>query len=128
MILGVGTDLVRVARMERGLARFGDRLAARLLAAGELEAFGRAPVPARFLAKRFAAKEALVKALGTGFSGGIGPRDIAVRHDARGRPWLHLEGAARRCLPDSACRIHLSITDEAEYAVAFVVVERTTGG
>ncbi len=82
MILGVGVDVVRVSRVQAAVDRFGVRFSRRILTGEEL---GDLPGPrraAQFLAKRFAAKEALVKALGTGFRYGVGPRDIGVRHEA----------------------------------------------
>ncbi len=124
MILGVGTDIVRIGRMEAALARHGARFATRLLAHSELDDFLAAGRPAAFLAKRFAAKEALVKALGTGFRNGIRPRHVVVHRDDLGKPELHLTGAARdQAERMGVARIHLSLTDEQAYAVAFVVVE-----
>ena len=124
MILGIGTDIVRIERMEAALSRHGARFAIRLLARSELDDFMRAARPAAFLAKRFAAKEALVKALGTGFRDGIRPRHVVVHRDDLGKPELRLAGAARSRADHMGVRhIHLSLTDEREYAVAFVVVE-----
>lgn len=122
-IHGIGTDIVRIARMEEDLRRYGKRFAQRILAPAELEEFHGSRMPARFLAKRFAAKEAAVKALGTGFSQGIGLRDITVGHEAAGRPYLIYEGRARHfCRDLGVTASHLSIADEVEYAVAFVTL------
>lgn len=123
MIFGVGTDIVRIDRMERNIGRYGHRFAQRILAAAEYEEYRSARRPARFLAKRFAAKEAAVKALGTGFSDGVSPRQIAVAHDPRGKPTLVYHGRAEAlcrdvCIHDS----HLSLADEEEYAIAFVTL------
>ncbi len=124
-IHGVGTDIVRVSRMEDSVRRHGERIAARILTAAELEEYRLSRLQARFLAKRFAAKEAMVKALGTGFSRGIGLRDIAVGHEPGGRPFLICTGTAQQaCTACGITAMHLSLTDEAEYAVAFVVIER----
>lgn len=124
-IYGIGTDIVRIARMEDNIRRYGERFAERILTADELEEYRQSHQQARFLAKRFAAKEAMVKALGTGFSRGIGLRDIAVAHEPGGRPFLVCTGSARHaCDERGITSMHLSITDEAEYALAFVVMER----
>ncbi|MGA7800267.1 MAG: holo-ACP synthase [Gammaproteobacteria bacterium] len=125
MILGIGTDIVRVARMERILKRFGARFARRILTPNELRDFERAARPAHFLAKRFAAKEAAAKAFGTGFRDGLLPRHIGVVHDEFGRPCLEFIGPAslaRDRLGPAAD--HVSIADECEYAVAFVTLSR----
>ena len=95
MIHGVGVDLVRVARVQASLERFGDRFARRILGGAEFEAFVSGGRRADYLAKRFAAKEAFVKALGTGFRFGITLRQIQVVSDPLGRPQLHCTGAAR---------------------------------
>ncbi len=124
MIYGVGTDIVAVERLTRMHARYGDKLHARILASAEWAEYQAAADKARFLAKRFAAKEALAKALGTGLRPPVTLANAAVEHDGLGRPgfafapdllaWLK----ARRI-----GRIMLSISDEAHYAVAFVVAE-----
>ncbi len=128
MIWGIGTDIVEVGRMRRLHARHGERLAHRLLAGEELAAYGVAADPARFLAKRFAAKEALAKAVGTGLRDPVHLTRMAVRHDPLGRPvfafgpeleaWL----ASRRIT-----RVHLSLSDELHYALGFVLVEGEDG-
>ena len=125
MIHGIGTDIVAVARLARALERFGDELARRILHPDEQPAFHASPHPARLLAKRFAAKEAAVKALGTGFTGGIRLQDVAVGHHPGGQPRLDLHGEARRTAEAAMVRhTHLSLSDEHEHAVAFVVLER----
>lgn len=125
MIVGIGTDIVDVGRIDAMLGRRGEALAQRLLSTAEFDAFKAHPAPARFLAKRFAAKEAALKALGTGLRNGMRWADISVAHDALGKPALHLAGVARQqadALGVNAC--HLSISDEQRYAVAFVILER----
>ncbi|RMG27498.1 MAG: holo-ACP synthase [Gammaproteobacteria bacterium] len=124
MILGIGTDIVSIRRMALSLERFGPRLCRRLVHEDECrECRARVDVAA-CLARRFAAKEALVKALGTGFRDGIRPRDIRVVHDALGRPAFRLEGGVARFVARrQVARIHLSLADEREYALAFVVLE-----
>ncbi len=124
MIVGIGTDIVQVARLKAGLARFGARYAQRILDAAEYEEFKASARPGHFLAKRFAAKEAAAKALGTGFQGAFGLRDIRVTHDSLGCPRLVLAGGAHA----QAARLgvqamHVTLSDEADYAVAFVILE-----
>ncbi|MBI3561356.1 MAG: holo-ACP synthase [Gammaproteobacteria bacterium] len=123
MIHGIGTDIVYVPRMAKNIQRFGKRFAQRLLDPQEYAEFDRQLRPAHFLAKRFAAKEAAAKALGTGFRDGIHFQDISVVHDAYGKPGLQFSGAAAQLLRSrSVSTWHLSLADEAEYAVAFVVL------
>lgn len=123
MIVGIGTDLVRVARLEEGLARFGESLARRMLAEAEWAEFLREPRPAHFLAKRFAAKEAVAKALGTGFRYGMKLSDIGVIHDQAGRPGLSYSGVtALRVRERGVSASHISLSDERDYALAFVVL------
>lgn len=123
MILGIGTDIVRIARMEASLARHGARFAERLLAPEEVVEFQRAARPAAFLAKRFAAKEALVKAMGTGFRDGLSLRHIAVAHEPKGRPYLVFTGRAAEMLDEmGAGDCHLSLADEQDMAIAFVTL------
>lgn len=125
MIHGIGTDIVSVARMQVNIERYGDRFARRILAEREYEQYRGVFHPGRFLAKRFAVKEAVVKALGTGFSAGVYPRQISVEHDERGKPSLSYSGsAADLCRAAQICRSHVSISDEEHYAVAFVILER----
>lgn len=124
MILGIGTDIARVERFERALARHGNRLALRLLGELERERLIGHPAPAAFMAKRFAAKEAFVKALGTGLRLGMRWTEVQVTNDALGRPSLLLSGKAHElAMAAGVCSTHLSISDEASLAVAFVVLE-----
>lgn len=123
MIYGIGTDIVRIARIEGSLERFGERFARRVLAEAEWAAFSGSRSPARFLAKRFAAKEAAAKAFGTGFSEGIAMRDIVIDHDGRGRPLLEFTaGAAEFAAAQAIVEAHLSISDEDTHAIAFVTL------
>jgi len=125
VILGIGTDLVRVARLEQALVRFGDGFARRILADAEWAEFLREARPAHFLAKRFAAKEAVAKALGTGFRDGMRLADIGVTHDGAGRPGLVYCGVtAAQVRERGVTATHLSLSDEADYALAFVVLVR----
>ena len=125
MIHGIGTDIVAVARLRASLDRHGERFAARILTEAELAGFRQHANPANFLAKRFAAKEAMAKALGTGFRDGLSLHDIAVSNDELGKPSLVLsESLQRRLRAEGVTGTHLSLSDEREYAVAFVIVER----
>lgn len=125
MIIGIGTDIIDVRRIEAMLSRRGEALAQRLLAEEELAAFRVHPAPARFLAKRFAAKEATLKALGTGLRDGMRWSDISVGHDLRGKPQLLLAGMAQRTAQSMGVTAsHLSLSDEQHYALAFVVLEQ----
>lgn len=123
MIHGIGADLVRVARIGRNIERYGERFAARILAPEELVEFRHTARPAHFLAKRFAAKEAAAKAMGTGFRDGIAYRQIRVVHDDYGKPLLAFTGAARAFLAQHGIvDVHLSVSDEHEHALAFVTM------
>lgn len=126
MIFGIGTDIVEVSRMDEGLSRHGERFARRILAPTEYEVFKARTGQASFLAKRFAAKEALVKALGCGFRDGISMQHIVVGNDALGKPVLTLSGeAANKAKSLDVGEIFLSLADEREYAVAYVTVMRS---
>ncbi|HEY5790611.1 MAG TPA: holo-ACP synthase, partial [Gammaproteobacteria bacterium] len=123
MIVGIGSDLVRLSRFEALLQRRGDAFARRILAAAEYREFLAAPHPARFLAKRFAAKEAAAKALGTGIRDGLRLAHLAVEHDPLGQPRLQLlERAAELGAARGVTASHLSLADEGDYALAFVVL------
>jgi holo-[acyl-carrier protein] synthase len=124
MIYGIGTDIARIARFEEGLAKHGERFAARILAADELVDFRATNAPARFLAKRFAAKEAFGKAFGTGVREPATLLSMQVVHDDLGRPSMQCDEALAAAMSAKALSAHLSISDEADYAVAFVVIER----
>jgi len=129
MIYGIGTDIVRVSRLEQSLARFGEKFARRLLTPAELADFRRALKPAHFLARRFAAKEAAAKALGTGFANGLRLRHIGVAHDPAGRPVLVFEPPAAAWLEERGIRAaHVSIADERDHAVAMVTLETGVSG
>lgn len=124
MIFGVGTDIVAVGRLERLLARYGDKLARRILTPRELAQYAGAKQPGRLLAKRFAAKEAFGKALGVGIRYPATLRSVGVGHDAKGKPCYELSAVLSQLLEEQGLRAHLSISDEAEFAVAFAVLER----
>lgn len=123
MIHGIGTDIVEVARIRRALERYGERFARRILAEPERAAFVLASNKAAWLAKRFAAKEAGVKAMGTGFRDGISLHQLYVSTDELGRPWLEFSGRAKQLTEAwNISQAHLSLADEREYAVAYVML------
>jgi holo-[acyl-carrier protein] synthase len=125
VICGVGTDIVQISRLQKSLDRYGDRFAQRILSDSEFEEYLQQRQKAHLLAKRFAAKEAAVKALGTGFTQGICLRHIIVTHNADGQPQLCFEAVAKNRIQSmGVIGSHLSIADEKEYAVAFVVLEK----
>jgi holo-[acyl-carrier protein] synthase len=128
MILGFGNDLCDIRRIERALERYGDRFTHRLFTAVEREKSDRRGARAASYAKRFAAKEACVKALGTGIRDGIGWTDIGVVNLASGQPTMALTGAAAARLaamtpPGMRAIIHLTLTDEYPLAQAQVLIE-----
>ncbi len=124
MIIGLGTDIVDMARIERLAERFGERFAGHILHPEELEQWREIPHPT-FLAGRFAAKEALVKALGTGFSQGIWLSDILIRKGVDGEPSAILSGVAlERFHKLGGDTIHVSISHDRHSAMAVVILER----
>ncbi|HCX32263.1 MAG TPA: holo-ACP synthase [Rhodocyclaceae bacterium] len=123
MITGIGTDLVSIERMRGLVARHGARAASRILAAQEMAGYASAADPASFLAKRFAAKEAFAKATGSGVRAPVTLREVAVEHDALGRPSLAFSGALHVSMQARGLTAHLSLSDEAGLALAFVVIE-----
>jgi holo-[acyl-carrier protein] synthase len=128
MIYGIGTDIVAVARMEGLLARYGEHFARRILRASEWDEYATSHTPGRFLAKRFAAKEALAKAVGTGLRYPVRLTHIAVGHDALGKPMLQFSSELEQFLTDRGIGPrHLSISDEKEVVSAFVVLESRGG-
>ncbi|AFM22840.1 holo-ACP synthase [Desulfomonile tiedjei] len=125
MILGIGVDLVPVARMKRVLrSRWADRFVSRVFLPEEIVHCKSAPDPAQSYAARFAAKEAMAKALGTGFTRGVGPGNILVAGSEASRPEIILTGRVSELAKDMQIRsIHVSLSHTQETAAAFVVVE-----
>ncbi len=124
MILGTGTDLIDVRRIERALARFGHRFALRVLVEHEYQRFCAHTKPAHYLAKRFAAKEAFSKAMGTGIHFPVNWHNVSVANERSGRPYLkYSEPLAALLERRGISRAHLSLSDEVEMACAFVVLE-----
>jgi holo-[acyl-carrier protein] synthase len=127
MIIGIGTDLCDIRRIERTIERHGDRFVDRIFTAAERRLAEQRANPAATYAKRFAAKEACAKALGTGFREGVFFRDLGVVNLPSGRPTMELTGAAlcrlQAIVPAGfAPHIDLAITDEYPLAQAFVVI------
>ena len=131
MIIGTGSDLIDIRRIERTLARFGERFIQRCFTETEIAKAERRRAAGTHIAtyaKRFAAKEACSKALGTGFSNGVFMRDIGVVNDEFGRPTLALTGGALVRLhtmipPGRTANIHVTLTDEPPMAAVHVIIE-----
>ena len=133
MIIGIGNDLIDITRIQRTLERFGDRFIARIFTQTEQEKSNRRADPASSYAKRFAAKEACSKALGTGFRRGVFWRDMGVVNLKGGKPTMHLTGGAAARLeeltPDGmVAQIDISLTDEPPLAQATVIISAVLKG
>tara|TARA_B100000424_G_C22718416_1_gene390398 strand:- start:20 stop:430 length:411 start_codon:yes stop_codon:yes gene_type:complete len=127
MIIGIGTDLCDIRRIERTLDRFGDRFVQRLFAEGEQRKAFRRQNPASSFAQSFAAKEACSKALGTGFRKGVFWRDMVVANLPTGQPYMVITGGAKARLdsltpPGMTAQVHVSQTDEYPMAHAMVII------
>ncbi len=129
MIVGLGSDLCNIERIQSSLDRFGDRFLQRVFTEVEQAKAARRPFTrAGTLAKRFAAKEAFSKAVGTGFAAGVFMRDIGVVNAPSGAPTLSLTGGAKARLDamipaGHVARVHLTMTDDHPWAQAFVIIE-----
>lgn len=129
MIYGIGTDIIQISRIEAALERNGERFAEKILGPEELEKYLRrkAKVEARgirFLATRFAAKEAFSKAIGLGMRMPMTWRAMQTLNAASGKPVAVTSGALKEFMEQNRLTAQVSITDEADYAVAFVIVEK----
>lgn len=124
MIVGIGTDIVAVDRLRGMWERHGDRALDKLLAPDERDDFARAADKGRFLAKRFAAKEAFAKAFGTGVRPPVLLPAIAISHDELGKPVFEFHGQLAEIVENRQLTAHLSISDEADYAIAYVLLEQ----
>lgn len=125
MIYGIGTDLVEPSRIARLLEKYGERFARRLLTDEEWPEYINCGQPAMFLAKRFAAKEALSKAIGTGFRYPVSLSHIGVTHDHLGKPYFAFHPALSTLVRNEGITgHHLSISDEVNLACAFVILEK----
>lgn len=133
MIIGIGNDIIDIRRIEKILDRYGERFIRRVFTKTEQQKSESRKLRASSYAKRFAAKEACAKALGTGIAQGIWWRDLGVVNLPSGRPGMELEGKAclqlEQLLPrEHAAVIHLTITDDYPWAQAFVVIEALPRG
>ena len=132
MIYGIGTDIIRIARIEAALARYGERFAQKILGPDELEKFRQRSAQValrgiRYVATRFAAKEAFSKAIGTGMRMPMTWRAVQILNAPSGKPEAVTGGALKDYMELHGLSAQVSITDEAEYAVAFVLVEKNNG-
>lgn len=126
MILGIGSDMVDIRRIEKLLARFGSRFTEKIFSPAEIAlAESRGARAEAMYASRFAAREACLKALGTGMREGLSWHDMEIMRDPLGKPSLHLRGAAltRAQALGPAPRCHLSMSEDGSFALAFVVIE-----
>ena len=122
-LVGIGTDIIQIDRIRNSIDRYGVSFAKRILHPNELTVFMDRNDDIAYLAKRFAAKEALAKALGTGIAQGVSFTDIETRNNAQGKPELFLHGKTQDKADQLGVRkSHLSLSDEKEYAVAYVVL------
>ncbi|VWX56393.1 holo-(acyl-carrier-protein) synthase 1 [Burkholderiales bacterium 8X] len=129
MIYGIGTDICDIRRVAATFERHGERFARRVLSDGELAVWRRrsARLPRRglsYLATRFSAKEAFSKAIGKGMHSPMSWRLCEVANEASGKPVIVLHGALKAWFEAEGLRAHVTVTDEADYAASFVVVER----
>ena len=124
VIFGVGTDIVELSRIQSTYDRFGEHFVRRILMEEEIELFRRSKQPVRFLAMRFAGKEATVKAMGTGFAHGVWLRDVGILNSDWGRPVIvWSERGSRVCARLGIGSGHVSLTDDAGLVMAFAIVE-----
>ena len=124
-MIGIGTDILRIDRIDQVVSRQGRRFVERILTEEERREYRDSPQANRLLAKRFAAKEAVAKALGTGIGRGVSWQDIRIGHDGHGAPLVLLSGGAEQVARDKGgSHVALSIADELEYVVAFAVLAK----
>jgi holo-[acyl-carrier protein] synthase len=124
MIFGLGTDVVEIARIQQALGRFGEKFALRVLCEPELARFHRHKLPANYLAKRFAAKEAFTKALGTGIKSPANWHGVWVVNLPSGKPELRFSDPLQKLLDGKGItRAHVSLSDEKAMAFATVILE-----
>lgn len=124
MIFGVGTDIVEVGRIRSSCEKFGERFLSRILVQSEIDYCLSHKDPAPFVAARFAAKEAVSKAFGTGIGKHLGWHDVEVHRETSGKPFVELRGKGADLLRElGGERVHLSISHTLEHATAFAVIE-----
>jgi len=123
-VIGIGTDIVKVSRIQKSLNKYGESFARRILHDNELQIFQQRKTSTHYLAKRFAAKEALAKALGTGIAKGISFEEIEVINNNDGKPELLLHGTASEIASRLGVEnLFISLSDEKKYAIAYVILE-----
>lgn len=124
MIVGVGIDTVSISRIDRLIARYGERFLAKVFTSGERDEGGRKAVSAPFFAARFAAREAFYKALGTGWGRGLSLKEVSVVTDEAGRPMLEIGQRMKREIEGMGVeRWHVSLTHDGDSAIAVVILE-----
>ncbi len=122
-MIALGTDILKVDRIDAVVARLGDRFVKRILTEEEQQEYHTSGQPNRLLAKRFAAKEAVAKALGTGIGRGVSWQDIRIDHDVNGAPLVRLSGGAQEvAISRGASGVLISLADESEYVIAFAAL------
>jgi len=128
MVYGIGVDIVRISRLEEVLKRWGERFIFRIFTQDEAALCLQKVFPPSAFALRFAAKEAFSKALGLGMKKGVRWRDVEVFHSPGGRPGLRLHGRSRDiCRENHIRHLHVSLSDDGDYGVAMVVLEKNDG-
>ena len=122
-MISVGTDILKIDRIKDVVERLGDRFVQRILTETERGEYARSGLPVAMLAKRFAAKEAVAKALGTGIGRGVSWQDIQIEHNDSGAPLVVLSGGALEVAQGrGGSRVEISLSDEADYVVAFAIL------
>ena len=125
MIHGIGIDIVAIHRMQENIEQYGEQFAKKILCDKEMLEYSKTMKQAHFLAKHFAAKEALTKALGTGFRNGISLKDINIEHTPSGQPVCQYNTKISDFMSEKGIvSCHLSISDENDYACACVILEK----
>jgi len=125
MIFGVGTDIVEITRIQKLYEQYGDRFVQRILSSAEQELFALHHYSSAFLAKRFAGKEAVAKALGTGIGESLAFTEISIINESNGKPIVVLEGKAKNRLKELLIsELSISLSDEKHYALAFVIATK----
>ena len=124
MVKGIGVDLIDNIRFEKLIDRFGNKIALKILSESELVEYKKTPSKSSYLSKKFAAKEALSKAIGSGlYRNGIFPKLITIVHTSLGKPFFEFSNELRSIVQDKYENIQLSITDTQTHSIAFVIVE-----
>jgi len=126
MIIGIGTDIVKIQRIRDSVAKYGDQFLNRCFTETERARAQTKHDPVHAFARLYAVKEAVLKAMGTGMRDGLSWQDLMVSWDRYGAPQLTLGAGAKAYLPSESVNIRLSMSDDGEYAVAFAVIEKTS--